>query len=213
MTVIEVASIRPPSEARKPGHVIDASGASFECWPEKLGKLQVGRRYAVEVETREWRGRPIRKITKAQPVEAVSQRSAKRIHESDLKPAQPVSAAEQAFVARVLGAVISGQLKFESAELTRATRMLQVLYSQSFGERVPPNREGANGEEVNSMSFLGYLTDAREKMEAILSFITAAEIRHACAMANVYAGDEANLPPIPAPENPTLGGPKRPRSH
>jgi hypothetical protein len=39
MTVIEIASIRPPSAARKPGHVIDASGAAFECWPEKLGKL------------------------------------------------------------------------------------------------------------------------------------------------------------------------------
>jgi hypothetical protein len=68
-------------------------------------------------------------------------------------------------------------------------------------------------EEVNSMNFLGYLTDAREKTEAILSFLTAAEIRHACAMANVYAGDEANLPPIPTPEKPTLGGPKRGRPH
>jgi hypothetical protein len=67
--IIEVASIRPPREARKPGHVIAADGAAFEYWPEKLNKLQVGERYAVEIETREWQGRPIRKIVKAQPAD------------------------------------------------------------------------------------------------------------------------------------------------
>jgi hypothetical protein len=75
--IIEVASIRAPSTPRKPGHVIDVSGASFEAWPEKLGKLQVGHRYAVEIETREWQGRPIRKITKAQPFEGLNRQSTK----------------------------------------------------------------------------------------------------------------------------------------
>jgi hypothetical protein len=41
MTVIEIASIRPPSAPRKPGHVIDVSGASFEAWPEKLASTPV----------------------------------------------------------------------------------------------------------------------------------------------------------------------------
>jgi hypothetical protein len=52
----EIASIRPPQQARRPGHDVGADGAAFECWPEKLNK--VGQRYAVEVETREWQGRP-----------------------------------------------------------------------------------------------------------------------------------------------------------
>jgi hypothetical protein len=87
MTVIEIASIRPPREARKPGHVIDANGASFEAWPEKLNKLEVGQRYAVEVETREWQGRPIRKIVKAQPFEGLNQQPVKRTREYDLNTA------------------------------------------------------------------------------------------------------------------------------
>ena len=125
MTVIEIAQVRPPSEPRKPGHVVDASGASFEAWPEKLAKLQVGQRYAVEIEEREWHGRPIRKIGH---VKSAEQSAADR-------PATlgNPALAEQAFVARVLGAgVISGQVKFDPAELTRATRMLQMLWGQSF---------------------------------------------------------------------------------
>jgi hypothetical protein len=65
-------------------------------------------------------------------------------------------------------------------------------------------------EEVNSMNFLEYMSGAREKVEALLSFITAAEIRQACAMANVYSDDGDKLPPIPKPPEPTLG---RRRSH
>jgi hypothetical protein len=52
---------------------------------------------------------------------------------------------------------------------------------------------------ADSCQFLEYLTDARGKAEALLNFLTSAEIRHACAMANVYAGDKEKLPPIPGP--------------
>jgi hypothetical protein len=95
------------------------------------------------------------------------------------------------------------------------SRFAIAMLSKSKAELIEAVRkmDEKRDEEVNSMSFLGHLTAAREKTEAILTFLTAAEIRHACAMANVYAGDKANLPPIPAPEKPTLGGPRRRRPH
>jgi hypothetical protein len=128
MTVIEIASIRPPREARKPGHVVDANGASFEAWPEKLAKFEVGRRYAVEVETREWQGRPIRKIVKAQPADPpeISSQVAKKPLSGD---------AERAFVASVLGAFISaGRVSLDARELERATTMVRSLWRVTFGE-------------------------------------------------------------------------------
>jgi hypothetical protein len=147
MTVIQIASIRPPREARKPGHVVDADGAAFECWPEKLGKLQVGQRYAVEVETREWQGRPIRKIVKAQPFEGLKQQPAKRAHESDFggKAAHsPLVAGEQAFVAAVLGAFIAaGRVGLDARELERATTLVRALWRITFGK--DENAGGARG--------------------------------------------------------------------
>jgi hypothetical protein len=53
-------------------------------------------------------------------------------------------------------------------------------------------------EEASSMAFLEYMTRARGNLEALFEFVTAAEIRHACAMANVYS-DEERAPPIPEP--------------
>jgi hypothetical protein len=125
MTVIEVASIRPPREARKPGHVIAADGAAFECWPEKLGKLQVGQRYAVEVETREWQGRPIRKIVKAQPADrrATPGNGHRPVKPTASETAQPQSGggSEQSFVATVLCAFIAaGKVGLDADEIAAA---------------------------------------------------------------------------------------------
>jgi hypothetical protein len=64
-------------------------------------------------------------------------------------------------------------------------------------------------EDVHSMSFLEYLTDARGKLEAILSFVNAVEIRFASAIATVYPGETDKLPPIPKPPEPTLGRRRR----
>jgi hypothetical protein len=64
-------------------------------------------------------------------------------------------------------------------------------------------------EETGSVAFLKYATDAREKLEALLSFVTSLEIRFASAMAVVYLGDEEKLPPIPKPSEPTLSGRNR----
>jgi hypothetical protein len=57
----------------------------------------------------------------------------------------------------------------------------------------------AKDEEVSSSAMLCYITGAREKLEAILAFVTAAEFRHASAMACVYSDDGARLPSVPKP--------------
>jgi hypothetical protein len=53
--------------------------------------------------------------------------------------------------------------------------------------------------ESSSVKFLWYMTGAREDIEALLAMITSAEIRMACAIANVYEDNEEKLPPIPKP--------------
>lgn len=129
MTVIEVTAIRPPRAGRSPGHVIDASGACFECWPEKLGKLQIGQRYAVEVETRDWQGRAIRKIVRATPADGsaknsvpakVGRREANGAAKTAVENPGPADAG-QAFVATVLGAfVIAGKVGLDADEIAAA---------------------------------------------------------------------------------------------
>jgi hypothetical protein len=65
-------------------------------------------------------------------------------------------------------------------------------------------------DEANSMTFLQYMTDTREKLEALLAFVTSAEVRHACAMANAYPDEKEKQPPIPKPPaEPTIGRRKR----
>jgi hypothetical protein len=145
MTVIEIASIRPPRDARKPGHVVDANGAAFECWPEKLNKLEVGQRYAVEVETREWQGRPIRKIIKAQPFADAARRD--RTNVSDLKTRShagqvsenysssgTVLAAEQTFVASIVSAFIAaGKVDLDRGDLDQAVTLARALWRCTLG--------------------------------------------------------------------------------
>jgi hypothetical protein len=149
MTVIEIASIRPPREARKPGHVVDADGAAFECWSDKLNKLEVGQRYAVEVETREWQGRPIRKVVKAQPFRngAFAEPPIK-IGGKTPSPAGEVSgngsareqfsAAEHAFVATIVSAFIAaGKVDLDRGQLEQAVTLARALWRCTLG--------GANG--------------------------------------------------------------------
>jgi UDP-N-acetylmuramyl tripeptide synthase len=133
--IIEVASIRPPGAPRKPGHVIDVSGASFEAWPEKLAKLQVGRRYAIEIEEREFKGQTFRKITKAQPVAGGTNRTQKQtaLNEDGYQSANPRRVADlnvahvqplppaQAFLATVLCAFIAaGKVGLDPDEIAAA---------------------------------------------------------------------------------------------
>jgi hypothetical protein len=55
--------------------------------------------------------------------------------------------------------------------------------------------------DSGSIRMLEFLTDARAKLEALLAFVTAAEVRFARAMANV----DGNLPPIPKPPSEEIG--------
>jgi hypothetical protein len=140
MTVIEIASIRPPRDARKPGHVVDANGAAFECWPEKLNKLEVGQRYAVEVETREWQGRPIRKIIKAQPFADAARRDPAGVPPDTPETGgmPPVAGAEQAFVASIVSAFIAaGKVDLDRGQLEQAVTLARALWRCTIG--------GANG--------------------------------------------------------------------
>jgi hypothetical protein len=153
MTVIEIASIRPPSAPRKPGHVVGADGASFECWPEKLGNLQVGQRYAVEIEEREWKGRPIRKITKAQPFEGLNHQSANQTRESDLKTRSSAtqvsqnctspahfSTAESTFVGNIVSAFIAaGKVDLDRGELEQAVTLARALWRCTLGGAHAPH--------------------------------------------------------------------------
>lgn len=131
-TTIEVTAIRPPKEGKKVATVVAATGQSYEIWPDKLAKfgLKEGGRYECAVSEREWNDRKIRSITNAKPCGEVMVPQA---HASAAPTASPQSA-EAAFVASVLnGALIGGHVKFEAAALAGATRLLQMLYSQSFG--------------------------------------------------------------------------------
>jgi hypothetical protein len=127
-TIIEIASIRPPKEGGKVATVVSDTGQSFEMWPDKASRLQAGARYEVEIETREWNGRPIRKITKAKPAVAANG-NAKTVPIST-SPAD----AEVAFVSSTLNAFIAaGKVGLDARELGQATQLLRLLWGHTFG--------------------------------------------------------------------------------
>jgi hypothetical protein len=128
-TIIEIAAIRPPKEGKKVATVVSNTGQSFEIWPDKASSLREGACYEVEVETREWNGRPIRKITKAKPTAAAANGNARSI------PISPAPAdAEMTFVSSTLNAFIAaGKIGLDARELGQATQLLRLLYSHTFG--------------------------------------------------------------------------------
>jgi len=60
----------PPKSQEGREKWVAAGGQEFEIWPEKLTGIQVGARYDVDVEERDYNGRTIKKITKATPANA-----------------------------------------------------------------------------------------------------------------------------------------------
>ena len=131
-TIIEIASIRPPKEGKKVATVVAGDGRSFEIWPEKAAPLKIGERYDIEVETREFNGRPIRKITKARPAETGNGSA-----NGHAKPSGPTPCdAELMFVSSTLNAFIAaGKIGLEARELGQATQLLRLLWSHTFGDR------------------------------------------------------------------------------
>ena len=137
-TIIEIASFRPPKEGKKVATVVAGDGRSFEIWPEKAAPLKVGERYDIEVETREFNGRPIRKITKAKPAAAaVNGNGSTNGH---AKPSAS-SDAELMFVSSTLNAFIAaGKIGLDAREFGTATQLLRLLWSHTFGNQ---SRNGA----------------------------------------------------------------------
>ena len=129
-TIIEIASIRPPKEGKKVATVVAGDGRSFEIWPEKAAPLKVGERYDIEVETREFNGRPIRKIVKAKPAAAANGST-----NGHAKPSAP-SDAELMFVSSTLNAFIAaGKIGLDARELGQATQLLRLMWSHTFGNQ------------------------------------------------------------------------------
>jgi hypothetical protein len=127
-TIIEIASIRPPKEGKKVATVVAGEGRSFEIWPKKAAPLKIGGCYDIEIETREFNGHPIRKITKAKPAQAANG-NAKTVPIST-SPAD----AELAFVSSTLNAFIAaGKIGLDARELSQATQLLRLLWSHTFG--------------------------------------------------------------------------------
>ena len=135
-TIIEIAAIRPPKEGKKVATVVAGDGRSFEIWPEKAAPLKIGERYDIEVETREFNGRPIRKIVKAKPAAATANGSTN----GHAKPSAPCDA-ELMFVSSTLNAFIAtGKIGLDARELGTATQLLRLLWSHTFGNQ---SRNGA----------------------------------------------------------------------
>jgi hypothetical protein len=134
-TIIEIAAIRPPKEGKKVATVVAASGQSFEMWPEKAAPLKIGESYAIEVEIREFNGRPIRKIVKAKPANAANGHAAGNGHaKPSAVPALPPVDAELRFVSATLNAFIAaGKVNLDARELGQATQLLRMLWSHTFG--------------------------------------------------------------------------------
>jgi hypothetical protein len=75
---------------------------------------------------------------------------------------------------------------------------------------IDANAEANDDEnDVTADNFLRYMVCAREDLEELLTIVTTAEYRHACAIANVYAEDGSKLPPLPKPPSSNL--PRRQR--
>jgi hypothetical protein len=95
------------------------------------------------------------------------------------------------------------------------SRFAVALLGKTKAELIEAVRamDAGDEEKVRSDNFLRYIVGAREKLEALLGFITALELRHACAMANVYPDDDERLPPIPKPPTAPMGRRRRKPSY
>jgi hypothetical protein len=128
--LIEVTETHPPKFGKKVATVIAADGEKFEIWPEKLAGLQVGTRYEIDVEERDYNGRTIRKITKATPANGAAKPAANG------NGAPEPANGEPEFVATVLAALImKGEVLNNKRQLFDATEMLRGLWGATFGGR------------------------------------------------------------------------------
>jgi hypothetical protein len=133
--LIEITETHPPKVGKKVAKVVAAGGQEFEIWPEKLAGLQVGARYDVDVDEREYNGRTIKKITKATPANGAAKPAGNGRQDAfgiSAAPA-PVTSGEPQFVATVLAALImKGEVVNNKRQLFEATNMLRGLWGATF---------------------------------------------------------------------------------
>src|SRR5712672_3540626 len=126
--LIEVTETHPPKFGKKVATVVATGGEKFEIWPEKLTGIQVGARYDVDVEERDYNGRTIKKITKATPVNGAAKPA------NGHAPTATTADGEPEFVATVLAALIlKGEVANNKRQLFDATAMLRGLWGATFG--------------------------------------------------------------------------------
>jgi hypothetical protein len=65
--LIQVAETHPAAPGKKTASVVAVGGSKFDCWPEMLAKIEIGRCYEIEVKDRVFQGRTYQSITKATP--------------------------------------------------------------------------------------------------------------------------------------------------
>ncbi len=130
--LIEVKETHPPVAANRSGTVVAMDGQQFDCWPDKLNGLQVGRHYEIETSRREKNGRTYVSITKATPVNGAA-------------PAQQAGSGQVArspsgeaeYVGRIVAAsILKGDIQLNPHDPRRVediTRMLRDIWRATSG--------------------------------------------------------------------------------
>lgn len=124
--LIEVSETHPPRPGGKVGYLHAADGQRYECWPDKLEGVQVGRRYEIETRSREYEGRTILSITRITPAAATTNN---RLSDSTRSPPASAAAGEAEYVGRVLSALIA-KGEVNKAQIATATHWLRSLWRE-----------------------------------------------------------------------------------
>jgi len=140
--LIEVKETHPPLAANRSGTVVTVDGQKFDCWPDKLNGIQIGRRYEIETSSREKNGRTYVSITKATPVNGAapptpnSNGTAKPADNGNGHAPAAANATEAAFVRELMCAfIMKGEIPYTKQALYDAAMAFRGLYRATFGSR------------------------------------------------------------------------------
>jgi hypothetical protein len=148
--LIQIAETHPAAPGKKTASVVAVGGSKFDCWPEMLAKIEIGRRYEVEIKDRVFQGRTYQSITKATPYaedgdSTVATRAAASVAENRYGSGISYQhtddrGSERAFVCATLTAFIkAGKVEPELGKACALTRRLSGLslpaIAREFGLR------------------------------------------------------------------------------
>lgn len=123
--IIEVTETHPPAPGKRVGYIHTSTGQRFECWPDKMNTIVVGRSYEVELREREYNGRTITSVAKIAPADGAPASDPRPINRSENGSA----AGEAEYVGRVLAALIeAGQIDKQS--IAAATSWLRKVWKE-----------------------------------------------------------------------------------